>query len=37
MGKLDGKIAVIVGASSGMGRAAAITFAEEGATVVLTR
>jgi len=36
MGKLDGKVAVITGAASGMGRATAIRFAKEGAAVVLT-
>ena len=36
MGKLDGKVAVITGAASGMGRATAIRFAREGASVVLT-
>jgi NAD(P)-dependent dehydrogenase (short-subunit alcohol dehydrogenase family) len=35
MGQLDGKVAVITGAASGMGRAAAILFAHEGANVVL--
>jgi NAD(P)-dependent dehydrogenase (short-subunit alcohol dehydrogenase family) len=34
MGKLDGKVAVITGAGSGMGQAAAILFAQEGARVV---
>ena len=35
MGQLDGKVAVITGAASGMGRSAAILFAREGAHVVL--
>jgi NAD(P)-dependent dehydrogenase (short-subunit alcohol dehydrogenase family) len=35
MGKLDGKVAVITGAASGMGRATAIRFAKEGASVVV--
>lgn len=34
MGKLDGKIAIITGTGSGMGKAAALAFAREGATVV---
>ena len=35
MGALDGKIAIITGAGSGIGRASAIRFAEEGAKVIL--
>jgi NAD(P)-dependent dehydrogenase (short-subunit alcohol dehydrogenase family) len=35
MGQLDGKIAIITGAGSGIGRASAILFAREGAKVVL--
>lgn len=35
MGRLDGKVAIISGASSGMGEAAAIIFAKEGAKVAL--
>ena len=35
MGKLEGKVAVITGAASGMGRATAIRFAREGAAIVV--
>ncbi|HEX3916874.1 MAG TPA: glucose 1-dehydrogenase [Caulobacteraceae bacterium] len=35
MGQLDGKVAIITGAASGMGRASAILFSREGAHVVL--
>ena len=36
MGKLDGKVAIVTGATSGMGRASAKLFAQEGAKVVVT-
>ncbi|MGE5248768.1 MAG: SDR family NAD(P)-dependent oxidoreductase, partial [Bacteroidota bacterium] len=36
MGKLSGRVAIISGATSGIGRAAALLFAEEGAELVIT-
>jgi NAD(P)-dependent dehydrogenase (short-subunit alcohol dehydrogenase family) len=36
MGKLDGKVAVVTGAASGLGRASVMRFAKEGAAVVVS-
>ena len=35
MGKLEGKVTIVTGSATGMGRAAALLFAKEGATVVV--
>src|SRR5579864_9673598 len=36
MGQLDGKVAIITGAASGIGEACALTLAREGAAVVVS-
>ena len=36
MGRLDGKIALVTGGGSGLGKSAAIHMAEEGASIIVS-